>query len=158
MSPMITITAARSTSFSTYNRAKHSIADWMQSTLNFDVFEHTHAKGTYPNLYTLSCFSAAGATSGAVLSLMACPFELSKICTQVSVQLLSDPRVKDDPKRRKIAASYQAKGPFRCMEAIARNRGISGLYTGLGLHLSEFIDHRISLLIFIAAHLKCCRT
>ena len=137
MSPMITISGARTLSFSTYSRTKHTVADWIRAGTGFSVFEHTHTKGTYPNLYTFGCFGTAGAVSGAALSLFACPFELSKICTQVSVQLLSDPRFKDDKKRREIAAGYQAKGPFRCMGAIIRNRGLLGPFTGLGIHLRE---------------------
>jgi len=156
MAPMCTITLARTMSFSTYNHSKHAMASWVHSTTGFNVFEHTHTKGSYPNLYTIGCFGVAGAVSGAALSIFACPFELSKICTQVSVQLLSDPLFKDDAKRQSIAASYQHKGPFKCMGAIVRNRGAAGLYTGLGIHLSELFVLKILLELYHMLMHKHC--
>jgi hypothetical protein len=139
MSPMITITVARTLSFSVYTHSKHALSSWIKASTGFSVYDHVHTKGTYPNFYTTGCFAVSGIFSGAALSVFACPFELSKICTQVSVQLLSDPRFKDDARRREIAASYQQKGPFRCMSAIFKNRGFWGLYTGLNLHLARDI-------------------
>ncbi|KAM0745049.1 hypothetical protein ACQRIT_000433 [Beauveria bassiana] len=103
-------------------------------TLNtgFDILRHVNMPGNYPNMYSIACFGAAGATAGAVIPILACPFELSKLSSQVSVLLAERGGAKK--KSATIAQSYQNKGTMRTMATIIKHRGILGLYTGFRLH------------------------
>jgi hypothetical protein len=65
------------------------------------------------------------------------PFELTKLSAQVSVLMadriptsVADPKIQDS-----VAASYQNKSTYQTAKNIVRHRGISGLYSGFGLHL-----------------------
>ncbi|KJZ80221.1 hypothetical protein HIM_00071 [Hirsutella minnesotensis 3608] len=131
--PMASITLVRTVSFSIYQRAKHVYSDWVKKNLGYDIIQHVNRPGTYPNLYSIACFGAAGATAGSVLTFLACPFELTKLSAQVSVLLAE--RAGNCEKSRAVATSYQNKGTLRTMANIIKHRGIFGLYTGFQLHL-----------------------
>jgi hypothetical protein len=130
--PMASITLVRTVSFSIYQRAKHSYAAWVKRNTGFDIIAHVNRPGTYPNLYSVACFGAAGATAGSVITFLACPFELTKLSAQVSVLLAERA---DCKKSHAVAQSYQGKGTLRTMATIIKHRGLLGLYTGLRLHL-----------------------
>jgi hypothetical protein len=132
---MASITLVRTVSFSIYQRAKHSYAAWVKRNTGFDIIAHVNRPGTYPNLYSVACFGAAGATAGSVITFLACPFELTKLSAQVSVLLAERA---DCKKSHAVAQSYQGKGTLRTMATIIKHRGLLGLYTGLRLHLSTF--------------------
>ncbi|KAG6005027.1 hypothetical protein E4U21_000542 [Claviceps maximensis] len=133
MAPMASITLVRTVSFSIYQRAKYAYAAWVQRNMNYDILRHVNKPGTYPNLYSVACFGAAGATAGSIITFIACPFELTKLSAQVSV-LLAD-RAGTCQKSRAVASSYQNKGTLRTMANIIKHRGVLGLYTGFQLHL-----------------------
>lgn len=142
MAPTASVTLVRTVSFSIYQRAKYAYSGWIKRTCGFDVLDHVNRKGTYPNLYSVACFGAAGATAGSCITVVACPFELTKLSAQVSV-LLSDQKKLAETNCRvsdghAVAASYQNKGTFKTMRNIIRHRGVFGLYTGFNLHLCEF--------------------
>ncbi|KAG8670151.1 hypothetical protein FPOAC2_09494 [Fusarium poae] len=130
--PMASITLVRTVSFSIYQRAKYSYSAWVKRNFGFDIIGHVNRHGTYPNLYSVACFGAAGATAGSVITFLACPFELTKLSAQVSVLLAERAASKGS---HAVAASYQNKGTLRTMANIIKHRGIFGLYTGLRLHL-----------------------
>ncbi|KAF4435973.1 hypothetical protein F53441_13359 [Fusarium austroafricanum] len=131
--PMASITLVRTVSFSIYQRAKYSYSAWIKRNFGFDIIGHVNRQGTYPNLYSVACFGAAGATAGSVITFLACPFELTKLSAQVSVLLAE--RGSTNKGSHAVAASYQNKGTLRTMANIIKHRGIFGLYTGLNLHL-----------------------
>lgn len=131
--PMVSITLVRTISFSIYQQAKHVYADWVKRRLGIDILRHVNRPGTYPNLYSILCFGAAGATAGSVITFLACPFELTKLSAQVSVLLAE--RAGDCQKSRAVARSYQNKGTLRTMANIVKHRSVRGLYTGFQLHL-----------------------
>ncbi|KAF5017490.1 hypothetical protein F66182_10574 [Fusarium sp. NRRL 66182] len=131
--PMASITLVRTVSFSIYQRAKYSYSAWVKRNFGFDVIDHVNRHGTYPNLYSVACFGAAGATAGSVITFLACPFELTKLSAQVSVLLAEQGA--GNKRSHAVAASYQNKGTLRTMANIIKHRGIFGLYTGLRLHL-----------------------
>ncbi|KAM5345733.1 hypothetical protein ACJ41O_011594 [Fusarium nematophilum] len=133
MAPMASITLVRTVSFSIYQRAKYSYSSWVKRNLGFDIIGHVNRHGTYPNLYSVACFGAAGATAGSVITFLACPFELTKLSAQVSV-LLAERGVSNKGSHA-VAASYQNKGTLRTMANIIKHRGVLGLYTGFNLHL-----------------------
>ncbi|CAM1509154.1 Fc.00g028930.m01.CDS01 [Cosmosporella sp. VM-42] len=133
MAPMASITLVRTVSFSIYQRAKYSYAAWVKRNSGFDIIAHVNRAGTYPNLYTIGCSGAAGATAGSVITFLACPFELTKLSAQVSVLLAE--RGGTNKGSHAVAASYQNKGTLRTMANIIKHRGVLGLYTGFNLHL-----------------------
>lgn len=132
---MASVTLVRTVSFSIYQRSKHVYADWIKKNTGYDVLRHVNKPGTYPSLYSIGCFGAAGATAGSAITFLACPFELTKLSAQVSV-LLSE-RAGDCARSRAVAASYQNKGTLKTMGNIIKHRGVWGLYTGLNLHLCK---------------------
>lgn len=131
--PMASITLVRTVSFSIYQRAKYSYSSWVKRNFGFDIIDHVNQRGTYPNLYSVACFGAAGATAGSAITFLACPFELTKLSAQVSV-LLAERGVSNGGSHA-VAASYQNKGTLRTMANIIKHRGVLGLYTGFTLHL-----------------------
>lgn len=132
--PMASITLVRTVSFSIYQRSKYAYSAWLKKNFGIDVLAHVNKKGTYPNLSSIACFGAAGATAGSCITVIACPFELTKLSAQVSV-LLADKKNSPHPDSYKIAASYQGKGTLKTMANIIRHRGPLGLYTGFKMHL-----------------------
>ena len=130
---MASVTLVRTVSFSIYQRAKHHYSDWIKRNFGFDIARHVNKTGTYPNIYSVSCFGAAGATAGSIITFLACPFELTKLSAQVSVLLQE--RAGNCQRTRDMAASYQNKGTLRTMSNIVKHRGVTGLYTGLPFHL-----------------------
>ncbi|EEY17566.1 mitochondrial carrier protein [Verticillium alfalfae VaMs.102] len=141
LAPTASVTLVRTVSFSIYQRAKYGYSGWIKKNMGVDVLDHVNRKGTYPNFYSVACFGAAGATAGSCITVVACPFELTKLSAQVSV-LLSDQKKLAEANCRvsnghAVAASYQNKGTFKTMRNIIRHRGIFGLYTGFNLHLRK---------------------
>lgn len=130
---MASITMVRTVSFSIYQKAKYAYSAWVKKNLGFDIIRHVNRPGNYPNLYSVACFGAAGATAGSVISFLACPFELAKLSAQVSVLLAE--RGNNSKHSAALAASYQNKGTLRTMANIVKHRGYLGLYTGVKLHL-----------------------
>jgi hypothetical protein len=131
---MASVTLVRTVSFSIYKRAKYVYSDWVKQTLGVDVLKHVNTKGTYPTMYSVACFGAAGATAGSCITLLACPFELTKLSAQVSA-LLADKKYHSGNANYAVAASYQNKGTLKTMANIVKHRGLFGLYTGFKLHL-----------------------
>ncbi|KAK0634799.1 mitochondrial carrier domain-containing protein [Bombardia bombarda] len=132
--PMVSITLVRTVSFSIYQRSKYVYCDWVKRNFGFDVMGHVSGKGSFPNFWTIATFGAAGATAGSCITLIACPFELTKLSAQVSV-LMADKKNCPRPESHAIAASYQNKGTLKTMRNIVKHRGFGGLYTGFNLHL-----------------------
>ncbi|KAG7285232.1 hypothetical protein NEMBOFW57_009853 [Staphylotrichum longicolle] len=120
--PMASITLVRTVSFSIYQRSKYSYCDWVKRRFGVDVMAHVSSTGSYPNLWSVATFGAAG------------PFELTKLSAQVSV-LMADKKNCPKPGSHAIAASYQNKGTLKTLGNIIKHRGIGGLYTGFRLHL-----------------------
>ena len=127
--------------------------------MGFCPLDHVNKTGAYPTLGTLTCFGLAGATAGSGITFIACecaptvalhyrrhtdkgrltvgPFELTKLSAQVSVLMANQKNA--DPKRQAIAMSYHNKGTFQTLANIVKHRGLSGMYTGLNLHLCEYL-------------------
>jgi hypothetical protein len=142
LAPMVSVTLVRTVSFSIYQRSKYAYAGFVRRVFGFDILTHMNTKGSLPNLYTISCVAAAGATAGSCITFVACPFELTKLSAQVSV-LLSDRKKLAETNCKAanahaIAASYQNKGTLKTMANIVKHRGVLGLYTGFKLHLRMY--------------------
>ncbi|KAI0556227.1 mitochondrial carrier protein [Xylaria curta] len=131
--PLASVTLVRTVSFSIYQRSKYVYSDWMARNVGFSPLDHVNKNGALPNLGTIACFGAAGATAGSGITLIACPFELTKLSAQVSVLMANQKNV--DPKKKAIALSYHNKGTVKTLKNIVKHRGFTGMYTGLNLHL-----------------------
>ncbi|RWA04608.1 hypothetical protein EKO27_g10495 [Xylaria grammica] len=120
--PLASVTLVRTISFSIYQRSKYVYSDWMARNVGFCPLEHVNKNGAYPNLGTMACFGAAGATAGSGITLIA-----------LSVLMANQKNV--DPKKQAIALSYHNKGTIKTLTNIVKHRGFAGMYTGLNLHL-----------------------
>jgi len=72
--PMASITLVRTVSFSIYQRSKYVYSDWVKRNFGFDVMAHVSSRGSYPNLWTVATFGAAGATAGSCITAIACEY------------------------------------------------------------------------------------
>ncbi|TVY84398.1 putative mitochondrial carrier [Lachnellula suecica] len=142
--PMVSVTLVRTISFSVYQKSKYTYAAWFKRNFGLDPLIHVNTPGTYPTLSTIACFGAAGATAGSFITLVACPFELTKVSAQVSVLMgdknkssVSDATGSKSSRKaaRAVATSYQNKGTFQTAKNIIKHRGLAGLYSGFNLHL-----------------------
>jgi hypothetical protein len=160
---MVSVTLVRTISFSVYQKSKYTYAAWFKRNFGLDPLVHVNTPGTCPNLSTLACFGAAGATAGSFITLVACkwnvyilllpltligPFELTKVSAQVSVLMAHKTSSVSDATNsssgraaRAVASSYQNKGTFQTAKNIIKHRGIAGLYSGFNLHLRKQSAH-----------------
>jgi solute carrier family 25 carnitine/acylcarnitine transporter 20/29 len=135
-SPLASITLVRTVSFSIYQRSKYAIDDWMYQATGSSPLVIANTKGALPTLSTMTCFGLAGATAGATITAIACPFELTKLSAQISV-LMAD-RNDGSAKNDAIRKSYQNLGTWKTARNLVRHRGWTGLYSGFHLHLREY--------------------
>ncbi|MCJ1361701.1 hypothetical protein MMC16_000801 [Acarospora aff. strigata] len=133
LAPLASVTLVRTVSFSIYQKAKYKYsAAIARTTGGEEPLVIINRSGSYPTIATLACFGAAGATAGAIITAIACPFELTKLSAQISVLMArTNTSSVDDPVRR----SYQQKGTFKTAKTIIKHRGVRGLYSGFHLHL-----------------------
>ncbi|MCJ1255725.1 hypothetical protein MMC24_003542 [Lignoscripta atroalba] len=133
LAPLASVTLVRTVSFSIYQKAKYKYSSVIgQATGNDEPLVVVNRPGSVPTLQTVACFGAAGATAGAIITAIACPFELTKLSAQISVLMAkSNTSSVDDPVRQ----SYQQKGTFKTARNIILHRGVMGLYSGFHLHL-----------------------
>lgn len=68
LAPLGSLTFSRTLGFIAYRKAKYAIDRGIESTTGSSPLEWVNTAGTYPNLGTVVCFSAAGMVSGAVLT------------------------------------------------------------------------------------------
>ncbi|KAF2740674.1 mitochondrial carrier [Polyplosphaeria fusca] len=132
-SPLASITLVRTVSFSIYQKSKYAIDDWIYQATGSSPLVIANTRDAYPSVSTIACFGLAGATAGATITAIACPFELTKLSAQISVLMADrkDGGGKDDAVRK----SYQNLGTFRTAKKLVEHRGYRGLYSGFHLHL-----------------------
>lgn len=70
--PLLSITVVRTFSFSIYQKAKYTYDRWIYNVTGTSPLIHANTKGAWPSLGTITCFGAAGATSGALITWIAC--------------------------------------------------------------------------------------
>ncbi|KAI4723014.1 hypothetical protein E4T48_00601 [Aureobasidium sp. EXF-10727] len=129
--PMASVTLVRTISFGLYQRSKHVIDHYMTRMTGESPLDLANKKGQYPTLSTIACFSSAGATAGAVITFVSCPFELIKLNAQLAGKMKREANPSDRPQ----PISDLRTGAFRTAQQLVRERGIRGLYCGYRLHL-----------------------
>jgi hypothetical protein len=70
--PIASVTLVRTVSFSVYQRSKYAYSAWINRNFGIDPLVHVNTPGNYPNLATVACFGAAGATAGSFITAVAC--------------------------------------------------------------------------------------
>ena len=136
--PLISVTTVRTISFSIYQRVKYAIDRSMKEVTGKSPLEIANAPNSYPNIYTIVCFGTAGACSGAIITTLSCPFELTKLNEQLAGK---DARQKAQGLSSGSATTSSAigtaqSGPWKTAKRLVRDRGFfRGLYAGYRLHL-----------------------
>lgn len=135
LAPVFSVTAVRMTSFSIYQKAKYKYSAAIgKATGSDEPLIVVNRPGSIPTPATMLCFGAAGATAGSIITLLSCPFELTKLSAQISTLMAkSATSSMDDPIN--VRQNYQQKGTFKMAKSIVAHRGFLGLYSGFSLHL-----------------------
>ncbi|CAK4011096.1 Mitochondrial arginine transporter BAC2 [Lecanosticta acicola] len=144
--PLISITLVRTISFSLYQKSKYALDHTIHQMTGESPLMIANAPGSYPTWSTLLCFGAAGATAGAVITSISCPFELTKLNEQLAGKMARDAaeamKKGDAPGGQSgstsSAAATNATKRFpssRFAYRLVKEKGIRGLYTGFGLHM-----------------------
>ena len=127
--PLLSVTLVRTVSFSIYQRAKYAYDRSLTQMFGQSPLEHANAPGSYPSLLTIACFAPAGATAGAFITTMSCPFELTKLNEQLAGK---------EARQSVTGASSTVpvrSGAWVTARRMVRDRGFMGLYAGYRLHL-----------------------
>lgn len=132
--PLASVTAVRVLNFSTYNRAKHEISDFVESITGKSPLDIYNRPGSTPTVTTLLTFITAGMIAGLVTAPLACPFELAKNVVQTSVLVAN--RAQADPHAvRDLSLRHKPRlGTLEAIKQIVQRHGFRGLYTGFRLH------------------------
>ncbi|KAF2863970.1 mitochondrial carrier [Piedraia hortae CBS 480.64] len=122
--PLISVTIVRTVSFSIYQRSKYVFDKAIQKVTGHSPLYTANAPGSYPNIYTISCFGAAGAVSGAIITAFSCPFELTKLNEQLAGKVA----------REKGIEPPRSASSMNTARRLVHERGFPGLYVGFRLH------------------------
>ncbi|GAB7365263.1 hypothetical protein MBLNU230_g6345t1 [Neophaeotheca triangularis] len=126
--PLVSVTVVRTISFSLYQRAKYAYDRSIAQITGQSPLVIANAPGSYPTASTLACFGAAGATAGALITSISCPFELTKLNAQLAGKMARDEGLSAQTKKIK-------SGSWSTAKQLVKDRGIAGLYCGYRLHL-----------------------
>ena len=124
--PLLSVTLVRTISFSIYQRAKYAYDRTLKDMTGQSPLELANKPGSYPSLLTVACFAPAGATAGAFITTMSCPFELTKLNEQ-----LAGKEARQQPPPSKSVKT----GAWVTARRLVQDRGLMGLYSGYRLHL-----------------------
>ena len=95
----------------------------------------------YQGFFALNAGNAflAGFTSGAFITAMACPFEFTKLATQIELLMRRTKFASSPDPTVSTAALQEAKGPMQMAKEIYKTRGFLGLYSGFNYHFGMFL-------------------
>lgn len=137
MPPLISVTLVRTISFSIYQRAKYAYDRTITNMIGKSPLVHANAPGSYPSLLTISCFGSAGATAGAIITTLSCPFELTKLNEQLAGKEARQRALSSTTGAMSSSAQTSSlrAGSLATARRLVRDRGFAGLYSGYRLHL-----------------------
>lgn len=137
--PMVTVTAVRTISFSLYQRAKYACDKWMTQAGFESPLDRANRPGSFPSFGTITCFGFAGATAGAVITTLSCPFELTKLNAQLAGKMAREAAAKSGKQHTGGHLDLKSLGistnAWVVAKQLVRDRGLTGLYCGYQLHL-----------------------
>ncbi|KAJ9609087.1 hypothetical protein H2200_006858 [Cladophialophora chaetospira] len=128
--PLVSITMSRALGFSIYRKAKYTFDGWIEAATGRSPLQHVNKPGTYPDIYTMTCFTGAGMVSGAVCAVTLTPVELIKNATQTSVLMATGQGDQANPNARRGRVSS-----WESTKRIVARQGPLGLWTGFRLHI-----------------------
>lgn len=143
LAPMFSITLVRTISFSIYQKSKYTYDAWIKNATGRSPLLHANTPNAWPSLSTFACFGAAGATSGALVTVISCPFELTKLNAQIAVLLAENAAGAKNSNGTAASAALKAKeladarkvGTIGTARMLIAKHGFLGLYSGFHLHL-----------------------
>jgi solute carrier family 25 (mitochondrial carnitine/acylcarnitine transporter), member 20/29 len=140
--PLVTITFVRATSFTIYENSKRFIGGLFRHPLyspprppRHQFEPHIDTIPPYHGFFGLNASVAflAGCVSGACLTVMACPFEFTKLATQIELLV----RRQSYAPFGEVPVSMEAKTPLQMAREIYMGQGVRGFYSGFGYHLGN---------------------
>ncbi|RPB25611.1 mitochondrial carrier [Terfezia boudieri ATCC MYA-4762] len=138
LAPLASVTLVRTVSFSIYTNSKGFYGELLQKVFgpNAVTAHRAEDSGSLPKPGDALRWAMSGATAGAAITAIACPFEFTKLSAQIEY-LMSRSRVVslDEPSTERI--KYEAKGTAQAAQYIIRTRGLRGLYSGFHLHFAR---------------------
>ena len=134
--PLVSITMVKTINFSFYDKAKHAFDGTITSFTGQSPLQLANANGGYPSASTMLCFGAAGAVSGAVITPLSCPFELTRLNEQLAGKEARKKAMQSIAPGMTAAWTSDRKAhSWATAKRLVRDRGIFGLYAGFRLHL-----------------------
>ncbi|KAF3214273.1 hypothetical protein TWF191_009789 [Orbilia oligospora] len=97
--------------------------------------------GTFPHPSNLAQYFLSGGTAGAVVSVIACPFEFTKLSSQIEF-LVKQSKTPEGKQKNDFGRAYnkmKGAGTLESAKRIMEARGLRGLYSGFHLHLTRDI-------------------
>lgn len=133
--PLVSVTLVRTISFSIYQRAKYAYDRSLTQMTGKSPLVLANAPGSYPSFLTVACFGAAGATAGAFITTMSCPFELTKLNEQLAGKEARERVLANNGATPPPPQATSKAGAWVTARRLVRDRGFFGLYAGYRLHL-----------------------
>ncbi|RPA72273.1 mitochondrial carrier [Ascobolus immersus RN42] len=137
LAPLASISIVRTVSFSGYTASKELYAPAFETVFGRNSIDHGEVqvdRGVLPRPASLLWWFMAGGTAGSIVSLIACPFELTKVGSQV--ELLLEKERLGLPASSKLE-NFKPKSTYQTAKGIVAFRGFRGLYSGLNLHMTR---------------------
>ncbi|KAA8895480.1 mitochondrial carrier domain-containing protein [Sphaerosporella brunnea] len=130
LAPLASVTLVRTVSFSIYSKSKQVYSSMLRPILGDNLISPPNTPGMKPcnPIY----WFLSGATAGGAITVIACPFEFTKLSAQIELLMLRSKRSSlDDPSHIR---KYKNKGTWQGAKDIVKTRGLLGLYSGFHLH------------------------
>ncbi|EWC45751.1 hypothetical protein DRE_05088 [Drechslerella stenobrocha 248] len=135
LAPLASISMVRTISFSVYTSSLGFYKRGIRKLVGEDAARYQ--PGTLPHVSNLAQYFLSGATAGAVVSVVACPFEFTKLSSQIEF-LLKQSKAAEGKENDGFAKAYskmKGAGTLESAKRIVSTRGFRGLYSGFHLHL-----------------------
>ncbi|KAJ6264322.1 hypothetical protein Dda_0467 [Drechslerella dactyloides] len=134
LAPLASISMVRTISFSVYTSSLGFYKRGIRKIVGEDAARYQ--PGTLPGLSNLAQYFLSGGTAGAVVSVVACPFEFTKLSSQIEFLLKqSKAEGKEKEDFAKAYSKMKGAGTLESAKRIVDTRGFRGLYSGFHLHL-----------------------
>ncbi|RVD81209.1 uncharacterized protein DFL_009083 [Arthrobotrys flagrans] len=139
LAPLASISLVRTISFSVYTSSLGFYKRGIRKVVGQDAARYQ--PGTFPHPSNLAQYFLSGGTAGAVVSVIACPFEFTKLSSQIEF-LVKQSKAREGKQKDDFARVYSKMKGASTLESakrIVEARGVRGLYSGFHLHLTRDI-------------------
>ncbi|KAK9478405.1 mitochondrial carrier domain-containing protein [Lipomyces japonicus] len=140
--PLFSVSVVRTLSFSIYAQCKDTYSNlfnksfWPGYVVDPAVATAEQKLTAGTNLIrALPVYFLSGFTAGGFIALFSCPFEFTKLSTQIELLMTRAQHAAlpdSDP-----TTTYQAKGTVQQFKDIVKRRGVLGLYSGFRYHFAR---------------------